>query len=102
MHFLSSYIKYVDLVNSADLKEAGIALVRFFDNERAPAIFYERILTRSTNLFDRGLVLSSSNFFKVLKAYEKMSMMSSTSQSSIQQVSFTLGQASSLSLLNSS
>ena len=102
MYFLSSYIKYVDLVNSENLIEAGTALVRFFYNDRAPPLFYEKILTRSIPLFDRGLVLSSSNFFKVLKGYEQMCMMPSTSLASIQQLSFTLGQASSLSLLNSS
>jgi hypothetical protein len=98
MHFLSTFLKYIDQVNQLQIQEAGQSLVKFFENDRAPFLFYEKILLASVSLFDQGLELSSKNFFKVLQAYEKMCMQISTSPSSITLLSFTLGRASSFSL----
>ena len=72
IYFFSQYMNYLKAIDSREVTRAGEMLVAFFLHDTAPEEFYESILVSAIPLFEQGLVLSYSNFLKVLKAYEKV------------------------------
>lgn len=100
--FLVIYQRYLSFVDDGEVAKAGEMLVRFFLDQLAPEDFYESIFEASLPLFERGLVLSYSNFLIVLEGYEKMCnrfiRQKEPKPLSIDRISGILAHCSSLSL----